>query len=399
MSPGVSARMPARLASLFLLFLSATALRASDLQTATETVARIRGAAFRRPVVVKTIRRADLEPYFRAQVARSTQGTVDDYVTSLEVLQLIEPGGDPLGELLSLYQAQVLAFYSPTEHVYYQIEGAPPGMPANPLMDDTIELHELMHALQDQTFGAGKRLETIETDWDAQLAYQSLLEGEATLVMIASLVESAGSSLDEVVKSDMLVKTLGNAALMDQAMPKGTPRYYAESLAFPYAVGFRFVLEAYRRGGWKALDAVHRRPPTSSAELLHPELYFDETFHAVKILKTRMRAPYEILDSTLGEFHWRFLLRDAALAATWRADRVQIVENAACEPTVLIDSRWATAADAVRFRDAYTEKLAERGIGALTTVDGTAVRVAYGADVPLTRSFVAGARPAEAVVR
>jgi hypothetical protein len=399
MARWVSARMPARLTSLLLLLLSASALRASDLESATATVARIRGTAFRHPVAVKTLRRADLDGYFRAQIARSTQGSADEYVTSLEALQLIEPGGDPLAQLITLYQAQVLAFYSPTEHVYYQLDEPPPGTPANPIMNLMVERHELTHALQDQVFGAGERLASIETDWDAQLAYQSVLEGEATLMMLAALADTVGQPLETLLKNEQMMETLANVGAMDQAMPKETPRYYSESMVFPYSAGLLFVIDAYRRDGWKALDAVYQRPPVSSAEILHPALYFDRTFRPVILAKAEVPAPYHVLDSTLGEFHWRFLLQDPALAATWRADRVQIVENAACEPTVLIDTRWATAADALRFRDAYVGKLAAHGIGAVTAMDGTGVRVAYGADAKLTQSFAAGTMTVEVAGR
>jgi hypothetical protein len=389
--------MPARVLSLLLLLLSASGLRASELQTAMDTVARIRGTPFRHPVAVKTLRRADLEGYFRAQLAHSTEGTVDDYVTSLRVLQLIEPGGDPLGDLLSLYDAQVLAFYSPTEHVYYQLDAPPPGVPDNPIMNVMVERHELTHALQDQAFGAGDRLASIETDWDAQLAYQSVLEGEATLMMIATLAETAGQPLDKLLANQEMLDTLGQFSTL--GIPKETPHYYVDSMVFPYSAGLLFVIEGYKRGGWKALDAVHRRPPVSSAEILHPALYFDRTFRPVTMPRTHVPAPYEVLDSTLGEFHWRFLLGDPQLAAAWRADRVQIVENSACQPTVLIDTRWATAADAARFRDAYVEKLAARGIGASTAVSGSGVRVAYGADAKLARAFAAGTMTREEAKR
>ncbi len=55
--------------------------------------------------------------------------------------------------------------------------------------------------------------------------------------------------------------------------PAGTPLLISRTLLFPYLEGMSFVATLYRDGGWAAVDRVDARPPTSTAEILHPDRY------------------------------------------------------------------------------------------------------------------------------
>ena len=54
----------------------------------------------------------------------------------------------------------------------------------------------------------------------------------------------------------------------------GVPRYFVESLKFPYLEGLKLCVEGYRRGGWKMLDKMDANPPRTTREVLHPGDYF-----------------------------------------------------------------------------------------------------------------------------
>jgi hypothetical protein len=288
----------------------AAAAAAADLSSSVEAVERIRGHRFLRPVVVRTIERDSIPSFLRAQLASSTEGSLDDYVAALRALQLIDDSSKAVDQLMQLYESQVLAVYDTTSHVYYAL-AHPPG-PGGPLLEQAVEIHELTHALQDQLFGAGERMLAVRANWDRQLAYQSVLEGEATLVMFAWLSSRTGTDLSEMLSDDRLVRELTAALAAGQKALPTVPAYFVESLGFPYIEGVHYVARAYRRGGWKAVDAIDADPPTTTAEIM------GLTDAVLPPAGPRARgggqpgaAGNEVLDTPLGAFHWKFLLGDS----------------------------------------------------------------------------------------
>jgi hypothetical protein len=385
-------RMSARCRSIFvfLLVFCGQAL-ASPLSRQMQEVERLRGVPFVHEVTQRTIGRSELRSILRAQIARSVPYSADDYVQVLAALQLIDASKpEILDRLLELYESQVLAFYDPLTHTYFGIRELPQGIAGigDPeVLRQSVVIHELVHALQDQRFGASVRDLQLQRDTDGQLAYHALLEGEASLVMIGYLMEQAGQSIDDVVKNDLLVNAMSVASAPEKIDPSA-PRYFVESLKFPYIEGLKLVIEAYRRGGWKEVDRLHADPPRSTREVLHPAEYFARLGRG-----DSPPPPFDVLPPPgaltvehLGEFHWRFLVGDAA--SGWKDDRVTVLQDAACEPTVLAETQWDTTDDATAFREAYAAFLRGRGIEPFVGTSGNVVRIAYGADGPAARRFV-----------
>jgi hypothetical protein len=117
--------------------------------------------------------------------------------------------------MFKLYDSQVLAFYDPMSHTYFAIRQLPESLAAMGdavTLKESVVMHELTHALQDQRFNATARDKALQHDTDGELAYHALLEGEATLVMLDYLLTKSGQSFDEAVKSDFLIDALGGAA-------------------------------------------------------------------------------------------------------------------------------------------------------------------------------------------
>jgi len=232
--------------------------------------------------------------------------------------------------------------------------------------------------------------QALQKDTDASLALHALLEGEATLVMLQYLLDSAGQKLDDVVANpEMLAMLTASLNGADASISSSTPRYFSESLKFPYAEGLKMVIEGYRRGGWKMIDRMDENPPFSTREVLHPAEYL-----ARLAANGRRPAPFDTHSSIpqtltvehLGEFHWRYLVGNAG--GGWTDDRVVVAQNVRCEPTVLIDTRWETVDYARAFRDAYNAFLKSRNVETRVVRDGNRVRAAYGADAALVESFL-----------
>ena len=387
----MSRRLPNLIAALMLVSAGA---RGASLEAEMKTVEKLRGLTFERPVVQQTITRADLPKILRAQMEKSLPYSPDDYALILRALQLVDGGtSDLVGSMLDLYQAQVLAFYDPLTHTYYAIDTPPPaaaGIMDADMLRESVAVHELTHALQDQRFHLGVRDLALQKDTDGSLALHALMEGEATLVMIDYVLDRAGQKMDAMLGNPELMSLLTSSLSgSDKTLDPSTPKYFAESLKFPYADGLKLVIEGYRRGGWKMVDRMDENPPRSTREILHPSEYFDRLGKAGASpapFDDQSRFPGALTVEHLGEFHWRFLVGDAG--GGWVDDRVTVTQNLQCDPTVLVETRWENAVRARAFRDAYADFLRDRGVDARVAIDGTRVRAAYGADAKMMESFL-----------
>lgn len=366
-----------RRARLLFVFILAACAQASPLTPAMKVVESIRGKVFLHDVKNVTIDRADLSANLRAQMQKGMPYSVDEWETMLRSLQLIDKNSGPaLPKLLALYESQVLAFYDPHAHTYFSIRQMPKLPPevtklADPAMlEETVKVHELTHALQDQYWDLAKREVALMRDTDANLAYHSVLEGEAVLVMVAHMLQKSGVELDDVIKDDAMLGMITSAASAEQMIDPATPKYFAEMLKFPYLDGLKFVIAGYRRGGWKELDQVHANPPRTTREILHPEEYFEKTFKPEPFATDK---PADAISAEhMGEFHWSFLV-GAKNAQGWVNDRALVHRNGHVD----VETKWESEKDATAFADAYGAFLAKRGVKATIARQGVVVKAAY----------------------
>lgn len=242
---------------------------------------------------------------------------------------LFPAGIDLKNEELKLMREQVAGFYDPEQKIMVEVRGmgvlgsSYGGESAS--ADDLLQAHELTHALQDQHFGLGRLMDGVKNDDDEEIALHSVMEGDATL---AGLAYVAGGLTDESAKS--IVTHL--STLSDSIEPEadGTPMALSVPLTFQYSAGTRFVAEAWRRGGWRAVDALYHDPPTSSQEIIDPSLYFD---HRTPPLPVSVSGYQTILpdwtkaeNDTFGELLLKIILER------------NLPENA---PTVKLSQNWA----------------------------------------------------------
>jgi hypothetical protein len=380
--------------SIAALLLLASGAQAASLDAQMKAVEKLRGLTFDHPVRQQTITREELPKVLRAQMEKSLPYSPDDYALILRALQLVDAGNtDLVGTMLDLYQSQVLAFYDPVTHTYFAIDKLPPiaaGVTDNEALREAVSIHELTHALQDQKFHAGALDQALQKDTDASLSLHALMEGEATLVMLDYLLDRAGQKLDDVIANpEMLALLSSSLSGGDATIDQSTPRYFAESLKFPYAEGLKLVIEGYRRGGWKMVDRMDENPPRSTREVLHPSEYFARLADRgprPAPFDPRSSLPGTLTVEHLGEFHWRFLVGDAG--SGWVDDRVTVAQDLRCDPTVLVDTHWDTAGHARTFRDAYATLLQGHGLNPRIALDGLRVRAAYGADKKMMEAFI-----------
>jgi hypothetical protein len=304
----------------------------------------LRQLRFKRPVplVVKTPDEA--EAMMEADLMRDyTDNQLEVDAVAGALTGLYPAGMDLKAASLKLLKSQVAGFYDPHGKEMVLVEGgADPGiwnsvaqfMIQRDVIGEMLLAHELTHALQDQNFDLETSLDKVKNDDDRALALKSVAEGDATL---AGFAYALGHMDDST--ADTLANNLEQLPQALAAAAPDTPEGLSAPLLFQYSEGVRFVAEAYRRGGWSAVDALYRKPPRSSHQILHPALYFDVPAPQPRIelggydqIMSRWKKADE---STVGELLLRVILErnlgkqssEVGLASRWSADRMIILQE------------------------------------------------------------------------
>ncbi len=322
-------------------------------------VERLRGLRFLHPVDFREIPRTELPAILRQKLAQQVPDQeFDDASMALAALGVLPAGTDLKKTYVALLGEQIGAFYDQHEKQLFTFSG----QPLSGSQNRVIMAHELTHALEDQHFDLSKLPIEAKGNDDRVLAATALVEGDATLVMNRYMV----GDLSAASVRDALASTLTT----DVRQLASAPRYLRETLLFPYLRGQEFCTELYAHGGWDALAEAFRHPPSSSSQVLHPELYLAKIREEpVTIefgdLEVGGLKPRE--DNVLGEFGARQLfmnwLQDKArteeAASAWRGDRYLVYSQDKTASYV-----WKTAcrdhASAQRFYEAARDSNSAR---------------------------------------
>jgi hypothetical protein len=263
--------------------------------------------------------------------------------TAGALVGLYPPEMDLKAESLKLLKSQVAAFYDPHEKQMVLVEGqlgagffgnAAEFLLRRDVVGEMVVAHELTHALQDQNFDLDHKLEALKDDDDRSLALKSVAEGDATLAGFAYVMGGMSNA-----NADTLVDHLKELPQAFAAESPDTPEGLSEPMMFEYSDGARFVAEAYRRGGWAAVDKLYEDPPQSSRQIVHPALYFDRPTPPLEIeisgYKQVMAGWSRADDDTYGELLLRLILqrnlgkdsREVDLAREWAGDHMLILQQ------------------------------------------------------------------------
>jgi hypothetical protein len=304
-----------------------------------EGIQNVRGLRFTANVPLVLESRDEAERLLLAQMERDygEQRMVLDGITG-SLLGLYPARIDVKAEVLKLLKEQVAGFYDP--HLKQMIlvagadevgfwGGATQFMIQRDLVGEMLLAHELTHALQDQHFDLESRLDKLKDNDDQALALKSVAEGDATLAGFAYAMGGlSDAQLDQLLaKLDELPKQFAEST-------KGVPEGLTVPLIFQYTAGPRFVAEAYRKGGWPAVDALYANPPQSSQQIMHAGVYFSGIETPVEIRVAGYQGilkGWEVADeNTIGELQLQIILArnlggnapEVALADRWAGDRL-----------------------------------------------------------------------------
>ena len=316
-----------------------------------------RGLKFKAPVKVTFL----ADAAFQEELAKTNGTDSAGYATEAKVLHalgLLDGLPDLAKAEQDLQDSGVIGFYDPkTKQLFVR------GVDAKPSVRHVL-VHELTHALQDQWFSIDR---TLPTDDESELAFRTLVEGDAVRV--------ENEYIATLSQADKLQIQSANAA--GGPLPAGVPDILLELDYFPYQAGPSFTESVVSSAGQERLDAAFTTPPTSTAQVLHPDLFLAGRAPASVDLPA---AGGTVIDKgVLGEFGLDLVLERLnargqvtagqvqAITSGWSGDRYIAWEEGSrsCVRTrFLMNSSQATAALLAALR-----KFAGDHPG--TTVEGT----------------------------
>ena len=308
---------------------------------------------------------ADLEAYLQEQF-ESEFGSDEfkDNVLFYVGLDLLEPDIDIETVLYDFLISQVAGFYDAQEQSMnvILISG---GVPEDslPIAESVFYSHEYVHALQDQHFDLDVLDAIIEEseNVDFQLAIISLIEGDASQVMLDYAIDLASTNPSAVAEA------LGN---IDSEIPASVPSVIIDEFYFPYFDGQIFVTYLVKRLGWSVIDeAFTSRLPQSTEHIYHPERYLAGDMPiAVDVpdMSDLLGDQWRLAkDTSIGEFYLRQHLTTQIranvakdMSTGWGGDRMKLyVDDRTGDLVWVLYQVWDTPEDATEFADLYSEFL------------------------------------------
>jgi len=344
-----------------------------------EAAQKFRGLKLKQPVAMGQLGRNELKAKVLDEFAKELPPEkIDPLQRTLKAFDLI-PGDMNLGKYYpELLTSQIGGYYDPHAKYLVLVKGKEGmlgaaaekrfGPKLMKKMEETVLVHEINHAIQDQHFN----LETFGHDGslsDEACAKLALVEGDATLVMYGYML---GLPMERMPGIEMLHET-ANRDTMDLvgAMPEmpgaeelaKAPAYLRENLTFSYIQGLYFCIRLRQTGGQRLLDyAFQKDPPRSTEQIMHPEKWLEQRDDPVKIefpdLTAALPGYQKVSGGTWGEFNIRLQLferlgkagrnQSEIAAAGWGGDAFAQYAKGK-EEVVLWITEWDTPKDAEEF--------------------------------------------------
>ncbi len=277
-------------------------------------------------------------------------------------LGLIDPDADLRALFSEVLGEQVIGYYDPKETRLVIRDDVIKGLLGARGSEETEEarlvlVHELVHALQDQRLGLGESYDQTRTA-DADNAFRAVIEGDATLAMLANALRGQGIPLSAATRG---IQEMGTNIDVD-AFVRGekldeAPAILRVTLVAPYLRGLQFISAVHSTGGWPSVNRTHRRPPTTTEQILHPEKFFEaergEVFEVPDIRAVEQAGYRRIAEDTLGELELAVYLgqdsptgTNEAAAAGWDGDHLAVYRRADATAVVWWTA-WDSEADAI----------------------------------------------------
>jgi len=360
-----------------------------------DVVEDLRGLEFEYSLPVELVSPERIKEIIAGQLEMEITPESDRTFSALYVmLGLMPQQSSMLGDYQEMVEEQVAGLYDPHEKKFYVVDvdfsqmlasmfgdsvvlggflgGLVSGImeslmdeETQAMMQDTIIVHELTHALDDQHFdieGSMEELLAGNSD-DAQLAYQSLLEGNAVRIQNEYTMDLMDIDNDAMEQLSSL-----NEMFAESVMDYNP--FLERIMLAPYLSGEVFVRHIMAVEGENGINVAFGDPPQSMEQVLHPERYVSNRDYP-----SGLGAPTDLSSvlpdwtleatDTLGELITGLVFElqtgDRAQAGRiglgWDYDLVTSWRSPGNDLALAWVTVWDTNDDAVEFFDAYSDLL------------------------------------------
>ncbi len=283
---------------------------------------------------------------------------------TLKKFGLVPQDFDLAKNTVDLLTEQAAAFYDFTRKRLFITDWTPSATREPALV------HELGHALADQNFNLEKFIKQGRKSDDGSLARMAVMEGQASWLMAEYLARRAGQSLaSSPALLDLMASSIAAGAGQFPVF-EGEPLYLRETLLFPYTKGLLFQNAVYKHKQEGAFAEVFRRPPVSTQQVLHPDLYFSNLTpsHPALPQLPDSHGYKKLAEGSVGELDHSVLFtqygssgESAAVSPHWRGGDYALYERRSPERVVLAyASEWDDPAIARRVFGLYREVLRKK---------------------------------------
>ncbi len=327
---------------------------------------------------IPTVRRstgATLEAYLLERLDAEFPGdSLDRVASAYQAFGLIPDTVDLRELLVDLLLEQAIGYYDPVRDVLFVRDEAPDEML------ESVLVHELVHALQDQHVDLDSLLNAVSGN-DARTAIQAAVEGHATVAMMAwQFSQMTGSSVSAEQLPEIGPEMA--AALADPSQfPQlaAAPAIVRDPMLFVYLGGARLVQRLWRTQQGRPLP-FGEWLPESTEQLLHTErlLVRRDSPTSLQLAEPPDGWRVEYADD-LGQLEIQVYFREHLGSTTmadraasgWDGDAYALLGRDG-EQVLVWYTAWDSSLDADEFVDAYRTAFTARYGGEAAAAELTA---------------------------
>lgn len=338
---------------------------AAEIDTVLRGLADITGFRVHRQLPFEMVTREQVNRFLKDQIRRSVKPReLRAEEVTLRMFGFVPKDFDLKQTTIDLLTEQAAAYYDFHRRKLFISDWASRNM------REVALVHELAHALTDQNYPIRRYLSRTGDDSEASLARQSVVEGQASWLMLEYAARQSGRTLkDPATASDYLREQPepgpNDSSEAQYPVFSKAPLYIRRTLMFPYDEGQRFQHALYLKDGKASFARLFQQPPTSSSQILHPDRYLSGFITSTPELPKRASGTSSLVNGTVGELDHRILLRQYIDQATSESLAPQLkggsfrIEEAkqGHRLTLTYLSEWQSTEAASRYFAAYRKVL------------------------------------------
>jgi hypothetical protein len=320
----------------------------------------ISGMELRHPVPCDFITKEKINEFLQKrvkEVAKPDEVRAEEL--TLKKFGLVPADFDLAKTTVDLLTEQAAAFYDYDKKKLFVTDTTPSDT------QEPVLAHELSHALADQNYNLGRFIRQGRKSDDGATARLAVMEGQATWLMSEFLARKTGQSLKDSPALVAMMSNLSESGGGQYPVFDSSPLYERTTLVFPYTKGMLFQNALFQRHGVAAFGEVFRKPPLSTQQIIHPDMYFG----GIKPTQPDLPDPHlprgykGMVGGSFGELEHGILLeqysgkeRAAEIVPHWRGSNFELLENKKAGRVVLLySSEWDSEESARTYFAAYRE--------------------------------------------